>query len=259
MKVIHQSQNKLILQFRPWFKWMLASVFSFCAIVCFLAILTANWDTFECQRNVSFPTQGQCTLTHHNWIRQQQRSWKLEQIKSVDLVPEGFQKNGSPRYRVDLHTTEGIVTLPLVDRAYPDLAQVTAEEIRQFLEQSQPSSLKKQRDERPYLFFCVKLCLAFAALFAFLGESVTLKISRYTQQLTIRRRNLLLIRTVEYPLDQIAEVIVQKQSGGKFGPMGRIAIVLKNGKTIVVHAYDRFDNEGSAHISALHICHFLGL
>ncbi|HEY9616772.1 MAG TPA: hypothetical protein V6C64_08030, partial [Microcoleaceae cyanobacterium] len=175
------------------------------------------------------------------------------------LVPEGFQKNGSPIYRVDLHTTEGIVTLPIVDSVYPEFASNTAEEIRQFLEQSQPSSLKKQRDERPYLFFGLKLCLALAVLFAFLGEIVTLEISRDTQRLTIRRRNLILTRTVEYPLDQIADVIVQKQRGGKFGPMGRIAIVLKNGKPIVVHAYDRFDQEGNAHISALHICHFLGL
>jgi hypothetical protein len=259
MKVIYQSQNKLTLRFCPWFRWMLVGVFNFCAIVCLLAILTAGWDTFECQRNMSFPTQGQCTLTHHNWIRQQQRSWKLEQIKSVNLAPEGFQKNGSPLYRIDLHTTAGIVTLPLVDSVYPDFAPNIVEEIRQFLEQSQPSSLKRQRDERPYLFFGFKLCLALAGLFAFLGEMVTLEISGYTQQLTIRRRNLIVTRTVKYPLGQIADVIVQKKRGGKFGPMGRIAIVLKNGKTIVVHAYDRFDKEGSAHISALHICHFLGL
>ncbi|HEY9620218.1 MAG TPA: hypothetical protein V6C78_07610 [Crinalium sp.] len=238
---------------------MLVGVFDFCAIVCFLSILTANWDTFECQRNVSFPTQGQCTLTHYNLLCQQQHSWNLEQIKSVDLVPEGFQKNGSPIYRVDLHTTEGIVILPIVDRVYPEFASNTAEEIRQFLEQSQLSNLKKQRDDRPYLFFGLKLCLALAVLFAFLGEIVTLEISRDTQRLTIRRRNLLVIRTVEYPLDQIEDVIVQKQRGGKFGSMGRIAIVLKNGKPLVVHAYDRFDQEGNAHISALHICHFLGL
>lgn len=259
MKVIHQSQNKLTLQFCPWFKWMLVGVSSFCALMCVLAMLAATWDTFECQRNVSFPTQGQCTLTHHNWISQQRRSWQREQIKSVNLVPEGFQKNGSPRYRVDLNTTAGIVTLPIVNSAYPDFAQDIAAKIQQFLDQSQPSSLKAQRDERPYLCFCIKLCLALAGLFAFWGESVTLEISRYTQKLTIRRRNLLLLRTVEYPLDRIAEVIVQKQWGGKFGPMGRIAIRLKHGKTIVVHAYDRFTHEGSAHISALHIGHFLGL
>lgn len=238
---------------------MLVGVFNFCAIVCFLVILTANWNTFECQRNIAFPSQGQCTLTDHNWIRQQHRSWKLEQIKSMNLVAEGFQKNGSPLYRIDLYTTEGIVTLPIVDSVYPDFAPKTVEEIRQFLEQSQSSSLKKQRDERPYLFFAFKLCLVFAGLFAFLGEIVTLEISRDTQRLTIRRRNLIVRRTSEYPLDHIVDVTVQKKRGGKFGSMGRITIVLKTGKTIVVHAYDRFDKEGSAHIGALHICNFPGL
>jgi hypothetical protein len=258
MKVIHQSPNQLTLQFHPWFKWMLVSVFNFCAIVCLLAIVAASWDTFDCHRNVSVPSEGQCRLTHHTWISQRQRSWQLQQIKGVTLEHEGFYRGGSPRYRIDLQTTEGIVNLPLVT-PYSNRPPSIAEKIRQFLNQSERSSFQAQRDERSYTFFCLKLCLAFAALFAILGQSVTLEINRDSQQLTLRRRNLLGTRTREYPLDQIAKVIVQKKRGGKFGPMGRVAIVLKNGKTIVVHAYDRFDMEGSSHKSAALICHFLGL
>lgn len=257
MKVIHQTSNKLTLQFRPWFKWMLVSVFNFCGIVCLLAMLATTWDTFDCHRNLSFPTQGQCALTHHSWITKRQRSWQLEQIQGIKIEPEGFHRNGSPRYRIDLHTTKEIVTI--ADRNSTDRSPKMAEKIRQFLNHSQQSSLKIQQDQRPYILFCVLLCLAFAGLFNVLGEEVTLEISRYIQQLTLRRRNLLGTRTIAYPLDQIADVIVQKQRGGKFGPMGRLAIVLKDGKKIIVHSYDRYSTEASSCASAARIDHFLGL
>jgi hypothetical protein len=257
MKVIHKTPNKLTVQFCPWFKWMLVSVFNICGTLCLLAILVATWDTFDCNRNLSFPTQGQCTLTYHSWITKSQRSWQLEQIKGVNIETEGFQKNGSPRYRIDLHTTKGIVTI--ADSASTDRSPEIAEEIRQFLDNAQQASFKKQRDERPYTFFCFILCLAFAGLFNVLGEEVTLEISRYIQQLTLRRRNLLGTRTIAYPLDQIANVIVQKKWGGKFGSMGRLAIVLKDGKKIVVHSYDQYYTEASSYESAALICHFLGL
>lgn len=256
MKVIHQTQNKLIMQFRPWFSWMLVSVFNFCGLICLFTIPMVTWNTFACNRNLSLSTQGQCTLTHHSWIAKSQRGWQLEQIKGISIEPEGFQKNGSPRYRIDLHTTEGIV--PIVDRASTDLSPGIAQEIQQFLDNSQQSSFK-QRDDRLNIFFPFMLCLAFSGLFSILGTMVTLEISKYAQQLTLRRRNLLGTRTITYPLDQIVDVIVQKQWGGRVSPMGRLAIVLKDGKKIVVHSYDRFYTEASSYESAALICHFLSL
>lgn len=257
MKVIHKTPNKLTMEFCPWFKWMLVSVFNICGIVCLFTILVATWDTFDCNRNLSSSTQGQCTLTHHSWIAKSQRSWQLEQIQGISIEPEGFQKNGSSRYRIDLRTTEGIVTI--VDSTSTDLSPGIAQEIQQFLDGSRQSSFKTQRDERRYRFFGFILCLAFSGLFNVLGTMVTLEISKYTKQLTLRRRNLLGVRTITYPLEQITDAIVQKQSGGKFGPMGRLVIVLKDGKKIVAHDYDRFDTEANSHKSATLICRFLDL
>jgi hypothetical protein len=258
MKVLYQSQNKLSLQFRPLFKRMMMYVFIFVTILLAFATLVITWDTFGCHRNGALPTQGQCTLTHHNWIAQHQRNWQLDQIKEVRLETEGFQKNGSPRYRIDLHTTTEIIKLPFPDR-FPGLLPAIAEEIRQFLADPQQPGFQEQEDGRPYAFFCIALCLAFAGLFGILGQTVTLEISKYSHRLTLRRQNILGTRTVEYPLDEIAEVIVQKKRGGKFGLMGRIAIVLKNDKRIVVHHYDLYYTEAGAYESAASICHFLGL
>lgn len=255
MKVVYQSPKKLIMQFHPLFKQGMVIVFVICGIACLLALLLTTWDSLECSRNLSFPTQGQCTLTHHNWIAKSQRSWQLAQIKGVNIETDGFQKNGSPRYRADLSTTDGNIPLPINPDGPPEIA----EEMRQFLSNPQQLGFEEQWDGRPYGFFCVGVCLAFAGLFDVLGERVTLEISQYSQRLTLRRRNLLGTRVVEYPLDQIADVIVQKKRGGKFGPMGRSVVVMKNGKQIAVHAYDLYYTEASAHASVARICHFLGL
>lgn len=233
-------------------------VFIFISIVCLFATLAITWDTFDCYRNGSLPTLGQCTLTHHNWITQHQRNWQLDQIKEVRLETEGFQKNGSPRYRIDLHTTTEIIKLPFTD-IRPGLLPAIAEEIRQFLADPQQPGFQEQQDDRRYAFFCVAVCLAFAGLFGILGQRVTLEMSRYSPLLTLRRQNLLGTRTFEYPIDQISEVVVQKKRGGKFGQMGRIAIVLKNGQRIVVHNYDLYYTEAGAYESAASISHFLGL
>lgn len=254
MKVIYKSENKLALQFCPWFKWTFVSVFNICAIVVLFALLALTWETFECNRNLALPTQGHCTITQHNWISKRQRSWQLEEIKDVTLKTVGSERRGSLRYQIQLVTTTGIIEQAEV---YPKRSQ--QEEIQQFLK-AQRSRIKFQRDLRSYAFFCFTLCLAGAAVFGIWAERVTLEISRYTQRLTLKRRNWIRTRTTEYPLDQIAEVTVQKKRGGKFGPMGRIAIALKDGKTIVVHPYDRFDTEGNGHErSAAMICRFLAL
>ncbi len=255
MKVIHQTQNKLIMQFYPLFKWGMVVNFIICAILCLLAILMATWDTFACHRDLSFRTQGQCTLIHQGWITKSQRSWQLEQIKGVNIETDGFQKNGSPHYRADLITTAGNFKLPID----PDSLPAIAEEMRQFLDNSQQSDFEEQWDSRPYGFFCLKICLAFAGLFGFLGERVTLEISKYSQRLTVRRRNLLGTRIIEYPLDQIVDVIVQKKWSGRLSPMGRSVIVMKDGKKVVVHAYDLFYTEASAHESVALIRYFLNL
>ncbi|HEY9645922.1 MAG TPA: hypothetical protein V6C88_06115 [Chroococcidiopsis sp.] len=214
-----------------------------------------TWDTLDCRRDLLLPTQGQCTLIHQGWISKSQRSWPLQQIQGVDVETDGFQKNGSPRYRAALMTTEGNVQLPI----NPDSPPVIAEEMQQFLDNAQQLHFEKQWDGRPYAFFCVKICLLFAGLFGILGKRVTLEISKYSQRFTVRRRNLLGTRVREYPLDQIVDVIVQKKRGGKFGPMGRSVLVMKDGKKIVIHAYDLFYPEARAHESVALMRYFLNL
>lgn len=256
MKIIQKSENKLALQFCPWFKWMFVSVFNICAILVFIALLATTWETFECERNLALPTQGQCTLTHQSWISKRQQSWQLKQIKDVNLKTVGSQRRNSLRYQIHLVTTAGNIEQSEVS---PNPSQQIDEEIRQFLK-AERSRVKFQRDERSYTFLCFMLCLAGASVFGIWAERVTLEMSRYSQRLTLKRRNWIRTRTTEYPLDQIAEVMVQNKQGGKFGSMGRLAIALKTGKTVVVHPYDRWDTEGSGHErSATLIRRFLDL
>lgn len=251
--VNYKSQTQLRLQFHYWFHEMLAGIFIFCAIVGSIDLIGATWDTFECNRSFA-----RCTLTHHTWSSQQQRRWTLEQIKGVDLVPDGYQKNGSPRYQINLHTTEGFFRLPIVESVYADQSPQMADAIRQVLEQ-QRSQVQINRDNRPWTVFSIKFCLAFAGLLFILGQPVTVELNRETQRFTVRRWTPVGTRTREFPFNQIENVIVQKRQGGKYGSMGRLAIVLKNGRTIVVHGYDVLCPERESYESAATIEHFLGL
>lgn len=254
MKIIRQTSNRLTMQFDPLFKEGMFLVFILCIVVCLFVIILSTWDIFTCQRDLSFPTQGQCTLTHQGWITKSQRIWQLEQIKGVDIKTEGFQQNGLPRYWVSLNTTEGLFPLP----TDPDSPPFIAEKIQQFLENTQQSGFTEQWDSRPYSFFCLKVCLAFAILFGVRGERVTLEISRQSQRLTICRYSLLGLRRVQYPLHHIVDVIVQKKRGGKLGPMGRSVLVMQDGKQFVIHAYDLFYPEAFAYESTALIRRFIG-
>ncbi|NJM47630.1 MAG: hypothetical protein HC860_16890 [Alkalinema sp. RU_4_3] len=94
------------------------------------------------------------------------------------------------------------------------------------------------------LYFTIFIfALAFEVLFSAVDPLVILEISQRYKQLTLRRCCLLGMQTIKYPLNQIVDVVAQQTSWyediGSRGPVSRIAIVLKDGKKIVVHSYDR--------------------
>lgn len=225
------------MRFRPLTNWIIASCLISMGI--YVLLVGGHWATFECSRDLALPTQGKCTLIDHHWVIRSQRSWQLEQIKQIQLEITRRSRSGEPKdYRILLITTQGVEELPLVEVSHADNSKGQVESIRQFLENSLQPHLIQQIDERLEIVYLFSILGGGGGLFILIGQTVILRINKRTQKLIVQRCYPLGKQTIEYHLNQISDVIVQEKRNIKGFMIGRLVIVLTDGRQVIVHPYD---------------------
>jgi len=237
MKLIKRTPNELTMRFRPLTHWIIASCLI--SIGGYVLLVGGHWGAFKCSRDLALPTQGKCTLTDHHWVIRSQRSWQLEQIKQIQLEITQRDRNGEPKdYRILLDTTQGVIELPLVEVSHANTSKGKVESIRQFLENPLQPNLIEQVDERLEIVYLFSTFGGIGGLFILIGQTVILRINKRTQKLIVQRCYPLGKQTIEYHLNQISDVIVQEKRNIKGLMIGRVVIMLTDGRQVIVHPYD---------------------
>ncbi|WP_008310569.1 tetratricopeptide repeat protein [Leptolyngbya sp. PCC 6406] len=231
MKVVQETSSHLTLQLRPWFLWLLGSIFGVAGL---LPSLFLGSQSLLCDRN---PPPGQCELTQTTLLRKQSQTWPLAELQGAEVnVSSG--SDGSPTYQVILRTREDSIPLSSYSSSGEERHRQQAADINQFLQDSAQPQLLIQHNDAWFglLFVGIFTGVALVIILVF-GQIVTVDLDKLANQFTLTQRGVLGVKRIEHPLRAIVSTRIESSRNSKGSTTYRLSLVLNSGEVIPLTPY----------------------
>lgn len=262
MTTLQSTPTKLILQFRPWFIWIIGGLSSLIWIPqIFFMLPLIKTSSLICKRVQ--PNRGECQIVTSSLLQSNSKSIPMEEFFGARFDKFDVSSDNSQKQQVVLLTKHGELTFW---DTHTQKSQVSAIELKSIVEQingfvktSQSSSLTIQKGNSLICLAVTGSAVLNFLWLAYCCEIVTCDFDKSRGYIIKKRQWFFIARTVERQLKDIVDVQVQEQFN-RNGKNYRIQLLLASGKDLPLTNYytnflrkrENIEKEANA------IAHFLG-
>ncbi len=256
IQFVEQTQNSLVFRIQPLFVWVIGMVVSglgFLVLIIPLTlipitILTCNRPVppFSLTNSKDIPSLIGCELVAKDWREKIKSNTPILGLQGATLeIETKHKRKKNPPFRLVLLTDKGQVPFPwhFRDSDYEKWQNLTAK-INTFIKNPQEASLLVQQDERSLGCASVKLA-SFLWLVSFLvlaaAPIITCTLAQESNSLTLKRQKYFGAKSLTFKLslDDISEVLLERNNGGGEGITERVTLKLTSGELFpFTYSYD---------------------
>ncbi len=232
MRILEQSNTRLVLREMPIFLWLFGGVF---AVSGLLVMLALREGTLTCRRPE--PSLARCVVSNSSVLGLFRTTTPVEGLSGA-YVHSSTDSDGDTTYQVILLTADGEVELTGHTSSGFEDKDAVVQAINAFLADPLARELSVQQDERLFGAIFGGIFVAVGTLVgAGMGRIVTADFNKSHGTLTLTRRGLLGNRVDEYPIRNVVDVNVDSQRGSKGGTTYRVSLRLSDGQAIAPVSY----------------------
>ncbi|WP_298913869.1 hypothetical protein [uncultured Nostoc sp.] len=229
MKILHKTENLLILRLRPVWVWILGGILAasgFSVIAIF-----AQVTTFTCTRIE--PTN--CKLVTSGLLASKPKEFSLNMLQGAKVEESSNDSHGSSTYRVIILTSNGKVPFTSYFDSDHSKKEIIVSHITNFVSNPKITSLTEKQDDRLWMYLIGGI-VATGGLITLLARVVTCVFDKTLDILTIKQQGLSGTKFIEHRLSEIEDVLVEKSNTNDSSTY-RVTIVLVSGDRLPFTSY----------------------